>query len=659
MELKRKRAVLVILVLSMALAFLGQYYFANKRPFLWDGILLYLVAMLFFGWAVGQVEGKRERGEVRPRSLFWQEVWQALRCSRVRLGLLTIGTLLVVYVALAAGARPINRPFGDLFALWAIGIVCAIVAFIGWANLPTRLVQIGRTLLRHSPEATLVLILAVATFLVRFIDLSNIPYVLSGDEASMGLEAVGFIDGRSNNPFATGWLSHPTLFFLIQSVFLRLFGVNTAALRLPSALCSGAIAIFLYLMARRFYGRRVAILAVTFFAAYHYAIHFGRLAINNIWDPFFAVSVFYFIVRGLEEKRLGHLAIAGVLLGLSLYFYMGARLISFILLAYLAYWALSQRDFVRRNLVYLLIVGVIALLAALPLLAFFRTHTQDMMARWSWLGIFPSGWVKGQVQATGRSTFSIVFDQFLKAALAYNYYPDPTFWYHPGIPLLHFLPSLLFIFGMAYAVSQWRKRQYFLLVVWYLLVVIFGGMLLENPPTSPRLVLSIPPVVICVALGMIKIADYIRLALNRPRFIATAISLALLVAISYQSAYFYFAQYTPAHEFAGQNTEVGDRVGRYLHALGPSYRCYFFGAPRVYYNFATIPFLARGTVGTDIPQPLKSELYLNADTPATFIFLPERRGELDVVRRKFPTGLLREFRDHNGQILFVAYEVES
>ena len=41
-----------------------------------------------------------------------------------------------------------------------------------------------------------------------------------------------------------------------------------------------------------------------------------------------------------------------------------------------------------------------------------------------------------------------------------------------------------------------------------------------------------------------------------------------------------------------------------------------------------------------------------------FIFVPERRGELDVVRRVYPDGLLREVRDHEqGEILFIAYEV--
>ena len=60
---------------------------------------------------------------------------------------------------------------------------------------------------------------------------------------------------------------------------------------------------------------------------------------------------------------------------------------------------------------------------------------------------------------------------------------------------------------------------------------------------------------------------------------------------SYQSANFYFARYKPpSHEFGGTNTEVADRLGKYLRTLGPSYQCYFFGPPRIYYGMATIPY---------------------------------------------------------------------
>ena len=270
------------------------------------------------------------------------------------------------------------------------------------------------------------------------------------------------------------------------------------------------------------------------------------------------------------------------------------------------------------------------------------------------------GWVDEQVQATGKTVRSILLEQFLKSLLAFNFYSDPTFHYRPGIPLLQFVPSILFIFGLAYAIGQWKKREYFLLFTWFMLVVIFGSTLLENPPSAHRLLLAIPPVVILVALGMVKLSSYVQQALSQPRSLAVGISLFMVLFCGFQSVHFYFNQYTPSHAFAGPNTEVADRLGRYLRDLGPEYQCYFFGAPRIYYGHATIPYLARGVAGMDILNPIHDNVdFVNPERKAVFAFLPERRAELDVVQHFYPSGALREFRDKRGQQLFITYEVDG
>ncbi len=652
---------MALLLLSILLAILAQYYLARKRAFVWDGILIYVVAMVLFGLVVKRCEGRPGHEESMQRPSVWAGMWQLLQASATRLVVLLVGVGLVAHVAVAAGSRPAHEPLWDLVALWGAGIVLAAGAFVNWSAIPARLGRTVRALLRPNPEVALVALLVIGAFLLRGVSLGSIPYVLSDDEAAMGMEAIEVVEGRRTNPFVTGWLSHPTLFFFLQAAFLRLFGVTTVALRLPSALISSATVVLLYLFARRNYGRWVAILATVFFCAYHYAIHFGRVALNNTWDPFFALGVFYLVDRGLEDRRVGFFVAAGVLMGLGAYFYLGARLVPIILLAYLVYRALQQRDLLPDNLPRLVVFALLAFIVALPLLVFFVRHPQDMVARWTWLGIFPSGWVEREVQRTGKSTLSIVFGQFLKAVLGFNAYPDTSFHYHPGIPLLRFFTSVFFVFGLTYAVRRWRQPEYFLLVAWFFFVIIFGGMLLENPPASPRLVLAIPPVVICVALGMARISSYACSALNGGRRLAVAISVVLVLIASYQSAHFYFAKYTPSHEYGNHNTEVADTVGKYLRALGPAYQCYFFGPPRIYYRgIPSMPFIARGVTGTDVLEPITDNVdFVNPERRAVFVFLPERRLEFDVVLRFHASGRFREFYNQKGQILFFAYEADD
>lgn len=659
MESRNRRVVALLLILSLLLAFLGQHYFAKKRDFMWDGILIYAVAMMAFAWVISRVEGREGRASVVGVPGLWRGIWQELHCNAVRLAFLIAGVGLVVYVSAAAGSRPGNKPFYDLLAMWGAGIAAVVGAFVDWQGFPRRVAQTWSRLTHAGPEVAFVVVIAIVTFLVRGVKLEQIPFVIRGDEAALGLQAVSVLEGRITNPFATGWLSHPTLFFFLQAIFVRAFGITTAAVRLSSALISVPLSVLLYLFARRFYGRWVAVLSALLFAGYHYALHYGRIGLNNIWDPFFGLATFYFLSVGLEDKRLGHVLAGGVLTGLAAYFYMGARLIPIILVVYLLYRSLRERDFWREKLVYLVVFGLLALITALPLLAHFRAHPSNLMARWEWLGIFPSGWVDAEVQRTGKSVMGVLLGQFLKAVLAFNYHRDPTFFYRPGMPLLRFFTSVFFVFGLAYAIAHWRRRQYSLLVMWFLLVICFGGMLLENPPASPRLVLAIPPVVICVALGMVKISQSVRAVLDERRGVALALSLVLVLIGSYQSLHFYFGEYTPKHMYSDWNDEVCNRLGKYLRVLGPQYQCYLLGAPRIYYGHPPIPFLAQGVTGVDVVERVQDKIeFVNPSRDAVFVFLPERRAEFDVVRRLYPVGSFREFRNPKGRLLFVAYEVD-
>ncbi|MFH1085978.1 MAG: glycosyltransferase family 39 protein, partial [Chloroflexota bacterium] len=600
MKAQSRRGVLVLLLVSLAAAFWGQHTLAQKPDRLWDGLFWYLVAIVLFWRVIAVLEPRRVvAGPVR----LWDQFWEALGRSPVRSAVLVGGLALGLAVAQSAQTRPESKPFTDLLLLWALSIALTGAAFAPWGRLMAAWRR-GLRLRAPSPEVAAVAALALVAFLLRAINLESIPRLLSGDEASMGNEAVSVLVGQRANPFVTGWLSHPTLYFFLMSVSLRLFGVTTAAVRLWSPVASAGIAVFVYTLCRRYYGRWTALLATLFFATYHYAIHFGRMSLNNIWDPLFAVGVFYFVNRGLDRESPGDMVAGGLLLGLAVYFYMGTRLIPLILIGYLAYLLLTQPQRLLPNLGRLTACALVSLVVALPLLAFFRAHPADMMARYRWVGVFPSGWVAQEMQRTGKTMAGVVAGQFLKAALAFNLYPDPTFHYHPQIPLLQYLPSVFFVLGLFYATWHWRRRVSFLLVLWFWMVIIFGGMLLENPPSSPRLVMAIPAVSILVAIGVVRCAELLRLVAKRGKGLAVALSLALVLLFSYQSLTFYFRDYTRSHNFAGLNTEVADRMARYLRYLGPGYRCYFFGPPRMYYGFSTITYVARDVQGVDVQAPL-------------------------------------------------------
>ena len=479
------------------------------------------------------------------------------------------------------------------------------------------------------PETVLVAVLIVATLLLRVIDIGRIPYILSGDEASMGLEAVQVLNGQLRSPFTTGWLSHPTLFFFVQALFLRVGGTSVAVLRLPSALIATAAALLLYLLARRWYGRRIALFALVFYAGYHYAIHFGRIALNNIWDPFFALAALWSITRGLDTRRPLAWGLGGLAMGLGAYFYMGARLVPMIVLAYGIMMLIQRPAIWREQRANILLCIVVAAMAAAPLLFHFRRYPSDLTARWNAVSIFPMGWVTSEMAITGRTMASLLWEQFAKSFFAFVAYPDTTLHYFPQTPLYLWPEAALAVLGLGMNLRNWRKPQYAVLPLWYMLVVLFGGMLLENPPQSPRLVLALPVACCGFPLGWRAWPrSWGAWSSGRARALTVA-ALVVMLAVSGNSANFYLAKYTPTHVYGGENTEVADALGHYLADLGPDVQWYFYAAPRMFVGFSTITFLAPNAHGTDAPETVTTDMSW-ADPPgdAVFVFLPERAGEL-------------------------------
>ena len=654
---RSRRVLLWSLGAALLVAFGAQYYLASKREFMWDGVALYVCALVLFGVALSQIESGKGRGE-RESWTLGRQLWELLDGSVLRMATFLLGAALVVATSTAALTHVADSPYYDLLFRWLLGLAIALAAFVNWRGLPQWARSLWARCRSAGPETAVVAALVLATVLLRAAKIGSIPYLISGDEAAMGLEALDVLDGNRLNPFRTGWLSHPTLYFFMQAGFLKLFGSTTGALRLPSALISGAIALFLYLYARRSFGTRVAMLSLLFFTCYHWAIHFGRIALNNIWDPFFGIAAMYCLQVGLEDHRKGHLLVGGLITGLGIYGYMGARLVPFILAVYLLYGLLTEKGWLQEHLAELLLFGAMALLAALPQLLYFRAHPGDLMARWQWVGIFPSGWVDAEKARTGKSALAIVLGQFSKAALAFNYTYDRTFHYRPEIPLLRFLMSVFYVFGLGYALSKLRDRRYLTLIGWLLAVLIAGGALVENPPSSPRLILCLPVVVILVALGISKVSDAVQQALGAHRSIAVGLSLLLVVVGCAQSLSFYYGTYTPEHMYSDWNTEVAANMGRYLEASGSDPICYFFGPPRIYFRDATILWHARENVGLDVPSDNWQDLaYVDSRRDAIFVFLPERINDFQVVRQRYPEGLMREFKNDKGQLLFSSYEV--
>lgn len=541
------------------------------------------------------------------------------------------------------------------FMTWVISIVSYTAALIppGRDSLHSWGLRLKARWNRRRPVVLLFATIMLIAVVLRAAFLEAIPYTLGGDEASQGLEAMRVLQGEIRNPFTAGWLGVPTLSFFFNSITVELLGMTKTGLRLPWALVGTATVAATFFLVRRLQGPTLALATAALMAVYHYHIHFSRLGSNQIADPLFVAVSLFLLIRALQRRELLSWVLCGVVTGLALYFYAGARFTPVVLGAVLALWLVRQPHSLLRSH-----VGGIAamtgafLITAGPMLQYALRFPDDFNARLNQVGIIQSGWLERELQA-GNDLLPTLWEQFRRAALAFHYYPDRTVWYGLQEPLLDPLFGAVFAVGLLYAtllVVFRRRWDVMPFVVWWWGGMLAGGMLTESPPSSQRLTTLTIPTCFFIAFALWHLLGLLRRAISGfPRRFLLALC---VVAFAVSSVNLYFFEYSPQHRYGGKHAELATTLAPIFDELYETHDAYFLGAPWMYWGFATIPYLSRQMRGQDLEQTLEAPPprgILRAGRGGVFIVRPERAAELPFLVEAFPEGRLHELHSRGPE----------
>jgi hypothetical protein len=488
----------------------------------------------------------------------------------------------------------------------------------------------------------------LAALLLRAWQIGSIPATLGGDEGSQGLEAIKVLRGEIVNPFTTGWLGVPTMSFFFNAPSIALLGHTATALRLPWAFVGAATVLITYLLVARLQGPILGLLCAGFLAGFHYHIHFSRLGSNQVADAFFVALALLLLYRGYDRREPLAWGLCGAVVGLAQYFYAGARFTAIVVVAALILLAIRDRGQLwrdhSRGLIALLWVGLVS---AGPMIQYAFRFPDDFNARINEVGIFQSGWLEREQEILGTGALPILVDQFWRAALLYNAYPDRTIWYGSPLPLFGLVEGALFILGLGYSLLHLGDRRLFPMVAWWGGAVIMGGMLTESPPSLQRLITTAVPAAFFLCLGLVLLGRGVWALFGRADGLALRAALGTVtLVLALLSARYYFVDYTPRRIYGGQNAVVATSLAEYaMTKLNPETRIVFFAPPRMYYGFGTIPYLTGRVQGVDVIEPLQAPIGPDLAVPGSdvaFVFLPERLSELAMVEPVFPGGALEE-----------------
>src|SRR5512139_761143 len=493
-------------IVSIALLFIGVILLRAK---LWPaGTICLLLALAGFIYGMRLLE----------KSPFTSEELDLLRpflpTLLVWLAVISLSLLSVYYVADTFISQGTNR-MADI--AYAASVILGLLA-VWWKGLrsgswhPVEKVKANRW------EVGLLAGILLLAFLLRTVLLTSHPYPWSGDEASIGMEASRILKGEITNFFDTGWSSQPNWSFVPTAITELIFGRNIIAIRMASAAAGTLAVLFVYLFGREMFNPAIGLMSGAFLATMPYHLHFSRVGVANVVDSLFSAAMFWLIARGINRDDARYYYTAGAVAGLSIYTYAGTRLVLILAALTFLFLILRQRRYLATHWKHLFAFAGGALLSAAPQAAYFARHPDIFMGRFGQEGIFLNGWLAAQVAATGQSVTQILFNQFARTTLVFIASAAPGNFFNSPEPYLTVIGSVLFLLGMAYALSHLLEPRYFILLVWFWTVILFGGILTTSPPANTRLLMTTPAVALFLAVGSYKTLEYLqKFSLIKPR----------------------------------------------------------------------------------------------------------------------------------------------
>lgn len=521
----------------------------------------------------------------------------------------------------------------------------------------------------------------LVAFALRFTDLEYVPGIF-GDEGERGVSARMLIEGYPASVFGSGWYGVPTFYFYCVAWMLRLFGENMVGARMLSVF-SGVLAVWLvYRIGRALWGARTGLLAAAMLAVAPLALQFSRQATESTPTGTLWAGGFLFFVRALRGRRWSDWVWAGMLFGLSLYFYAAGKLV----LALLPMFALY--GMVRWRLRFLRCYGLGFTLMVAAFSLTFLPYAQ-LSARDGWQSF------AGRAQETSILSVHNQADTFARHHIAYDpsraqeslvysvvahpvswaqllfaqlrftaevlyWHGDPTAFYQirrHGGSMMAPLWAALTVLGLAYAAWKVWDARFGLLCVWFWCGML-GPALTIDTPSVQRLVCAWPAVMLFPAVVLDRVwAAAWPLSPGLARRWATVPLLAVMVYFGIDSYQEYFVHYISLCPYCTETVQA-----RHAQALGQDYKAYQLGVGEadIWFGYGSTRFVAKGVEGMEVAALADVVPVTNNNRKSLdFIVYPYNAQYLPLIRLYYPNGVEEAVTSSDGVLRFTSYKVSA
>jgi len=508
-------------------------------------------------------------------------------------------------------------------------------------------------------------IIVLASFL-RLWQLGNVPVSPDWDEAALGYNAYSILK-TGRDEYGT-WLPRtlrsfddykPPLYTYLAIPSVAVFGLNTWATRLPSAVMGILAVAGTYYLAVILMGKKqsmATLIAPFLLAISPWHLQFSRIAFEantgitlNIWG---LVALF----RGLTS--LPWMAFSAILFGLSLYAYHSERLFVPLLLVIVAVLWRKELFADRKKLAVGIIVGFLTVLPLIPVVLDKTsvTRLKGTSSLSDQTGLLMRSVAKLESDRQTGNVIGAVFDNrrivYAKTLLD-GYISHFSFrWlfltgdndrHHAPDNALLYLWELPFILTGLFVVWRGGGRLAALLFGWLLIAPIAASPTSETPHAIRSLV-SLPALQLFTAVGLVEWGKYIRALMLRQkgagRWGVALVASAVIFGMLGNTAYYF-------HMYYGHLNREYSKFWQYGYAQA------------VEYAEANKSKYGKIVVSTSLEQPHMFFLFYTKYDPAKYLAAGgTSSGGFAEVRNRFDVYEFRPISDwskeiHDGSVLYI------
>ena len=418
----------------------------------------------------------------------------------------------------------------------------------------------------------LLVILLIATFL-RLFQLPTLPPGLNFDEAGNGVAALDILNGAPKLWWQIGGGKEPLWPYVTAASTIIVGNVPLALRLPAALIGILTAAAVYPLVLRLFGGagrrsrraaRLTALLTVLALALSGWHLHFSRLGFRAILLPLLSALAFYFFWRRVDKYQphlLGahrylsptDIVLSSLFTALAIAAYLAGRLLPLIpLLFFAGQWVVvsikgrSARRRLNTELnrasFFLIPYFVIILLLLTPLIIYFMFNPIDFVARLGTVSIFNPEWNQGDLIGTLWRTLILTFGTF--AGFSGDANPLVNLPYQPALPIylvpffvIGFVTSLFrslvpqapspshaterrlpnsgrgsprtLSIPKGHDVSQPSLSPHLFLICWWVVMLLPALLAPEGAPHHLRLLGTLVPTYVFVALGFVKTINYL------------------------------------------------------------------------------------------------------------------------------------------------------